>query len=188
MEQSGQSHLEQDTFFTHPCIISREECRALIVLSENLGFHSAHIEGAWDGPCGFDVKAGRDNCRAAIDDFALAAALWRRVRRSIPEKIEHKSVVGLNERLRFYRYQAGQSFGPHRDGYYKRSDAEQSLLTLILYLNDDYTGGETFFTDSENLIVPNTGKALLFPHQLWHEGRMVKDGRKYILRTDVLYK
>ena len=183
-----QSVLEQETFFTHPCIISQEECQALISLSENLGFHSAHIEGAWNGPRGFDVQYGRDNCRAAIDDFDLSAALWRRVRRAVPEKLEHKSVVGLNERLRFYRYEAGQSFGRHRDGYYKRSDTEQSLLTLILYLNEEYAGGETFFTDSESLIVPNAGMALLFPHQLWHEGRMVKAGCKYILRTDVIYR
>jgi prolyl 4-hydroxylase len=188
MKQIGQSQLKQDTLFTHPCIISREECAALISLSENLGFQSARIKGIWNGPRGFFVQSGRDNCRVAIDDIELAAALWHRVRRAVPEKIAHKSVIGLNERLRFYRYEAGQSFGIHRDGYYKRSDAEQSLLTLILYLNEEYTGGETFFTDSENLIVPNVGKALLFPHQLWHEGRMVKDGRKYILRTDVLYK
>jgi prolyl 4-hydroxylase len=188
MTQSRQSSLEQEALFTHPCIISREECEALIALSENLGFHSAHIGGAWNGPHGFDVQSGRDNCRAAIDDFELAAALWQRVRRAVPEKIAHKSVVGLNERLRFYRYEVGQSFGVHRDGYYQRSKTEQSLLTLILYLNEDYTGGETFFTDMENLIVPKAGKALLFPHQLWHEGRRVNDGCKYILRTDVIYK
>lgn len=173
---------------THPCVISREECGALIDLSENLGFDSAPINGEFNGPRGFVVQKGRDNCRMAIDDFDLAEALWHRVARTVPEKINQKSVVGLNERLRFYRYEAGQSFGIHKDGYFKRSDLEQSLLTLILYLNEDYTGGETFFTDSESLIVPKAGKALLFTHQLWHEGRMVKEGRKYIMRTDVIYK
>jgi prolyl 4-hydroxylase len=172
----------------HPCVISREECEVLIGLSESLGFQAARIEGAWNGPRGFVVQSGRDNCRAAVDDFKLAAALWRRVRRAVPERLNGKSAVGLNERLRFYRYEAGQSFGPHKDGFYKRSEAEQSLFTLILYLNEEYIGGETFFTDSETLIVPKAGKALLFPHQLWHEGRTVTDGRKYILRTDVMYK
>jgi prolyl 4-hydroxylase len=173
---------------THPYAISREECRALIDLSENLGYESARINGAFNGPRGFVVQKGRDNCRMAIDDFHLAEALWRRVARAVPEKINRKSVVGLNERLRFYRYEAGQSFGLHKDGYYRRSDEEQSLLTLILYLSEDYAGGETFFTDSESLIVPKAGKALLFTHQLWHEGRMVKAGCKYVLRTDVMYR
>jgi prolyl 4-hydroxylase len=172
---------------THLCI-SQEECQALIALSESVGFQAARIEGAWNGPRGFVVQSGRDNCRVAVADFELAAALWRRVRRAVPERLKDKTAVGLNERLRFYRYEAGQSFGPHKDGFYKRSEAEQSLLTLILYLNEEYIGGETFFTDSESLIVPEAGKALLFPHQLWHEGRTVTDGRKYILRTDVMYK
>lgn len=173
---------------THPGLITREECAELIGLSESLGFQSARIEGAWKGPRGFVVQSGRDNCRVAVDDFKLAEALWRRVRRAVPEKLNEQTVVGLNERLRFYRYEAGQSFGPHKDGFYKRSEGEQSLLTLILYLNEEYIGGETFFTESESLIVPKAGKSLLFPHQLWHEGRMVSEGRKYILRTDVIYK
>jgi prolyl 4-hydroxylase len=187
MEQSKQSALEAAPL-THPCIISPEECRALIRLSESLGFQAARIEGAWNGPRGFVVRAGRDNCRVAIEDVKLADALWQRVRRAVPDTIKQKSIIGLNERLRFYRYTAGQSFGLHRDGYYQRSESEQSLLTLILYLNHEYSGGETFFTDSASLIAPKTGKALLFPHQLWHEGRTVKEGQKYILRTDVIYK
>lgn len=188
MRRSGQNRPEKQTLLTHPCIISPEECRALIELSESLGYESARIEGAWNGPRGFVVRSGRDNCRVAVDDSKLADALWRRVARLVPATINHQSVVGLNERLRFYRYEAGQSFGLHRDGYYKRSQSERSLLTLILYLNEAYSGGETFFADSESLIAPQAGKALLFPHQLWHEGRAVTQGRKYILRTDVIYK
>jgi predicted 2-oxoglutarate/Fe(II)-dependent dioxygenase YbiX len=172
----------------HPCMISREECRALIELSENLGFESAHIEGEHIGPRGFVVQEGRDNHRVAIDDFALADALWQRVKRAVPERINQKAVDGLNERLRFYRYQAGQSFGTHKDGYYERSVREFSLLTLILYLNEEYKGGETVFTDSETVVEPKMGKGLLFTHQLRHEGRRVTDGCKYILRTDVMYR
>ncbi len=183
-----QCALKQEVISTHPCVISREECRALIELSENLGYESAFINGAFNGPRGFVVQKGRNNSRFALNDTGLSDALWRRVARAVPETINHKSVVGLNERLRFYRYEAGQSFGAHTDGYYRRSDEEQSLLTLMIYLNEDYAGGETFFPDSESLIVPKTGKALLFTHQLWHEGRMVTGGRKYILRTDVMYK
>jgi prolyl 4-hydroxylase len=101
---------------THRCVISREECRALIELSENLGYESALINGAFNGPRGFVVQTGRNNSRFALEDTGLADALWRRVARAVPEKLNQQSVVGLNERLRFYRYEAGQSFGPHTDG------------------------------------------------------------------------
>jgi predicted 2-oxoglutarate/Fe(II)-dependent dioxygenase YbiX len=188
MKPDEPGDLEIQSPLTHPCIISPEECQSLIDLSESLGFQPARIEGAWNGPRGFVVRNGRDNSRVAIDDCKLADALWQRVARMVPETINQNSVVGLNQRLRFYRYQPGQSFGLHRDGFYQRSQSERSRLTLILYLNDEYSGGETFFADSESLIAPRAGKAILFPHQLWHEGRTVKDGHKYILRTDVMYK
>jgi prolyl 4-hydroxylase len=106
----------------------------------------------------------------------------------VPEKLGDKSVVGLNERLRFYRYSPGQRFAAHTDGYFIRSETERSLLTLILYLNEEFTGGETFFLNSETRVAPQTGKVLVFAHQLWHEGLPVQSGTKYILRTDVIYR
>ena len=171
-----------------PRQISKEECQALIDLSNTLGFADATIAGEWKAPRGFFVSNGRHNSRAAIDDFQLADALWQRVKRSVPEHLDGKAVVGLNERLRFYRYTSGQRFAAHTDGYFIRSISERSLLTLILYLNQDFTGGETFFLNSETLVAPQTGKALVFAHQLWHEGLPVQRGTKYILRTDVIYQ
>jgi prolyl 4-hydroxylase len=60
-----------------------------------------------------------------------------------------------------------------------------SLLTLMVYLNDDFAGGETSF--AEVAIVPHRGMALLFRHALFHEGRPVTRGVKYVLRSDVMF-
>ena len=172
----------------HPDLFTCEECRALVSLSETLGFTYVPIQGKADFPRDFSVQNGRDNERAAIEDCNLAEALWQRVKPIVPDEIDGKMVVGLNERLRFYRYKAGQSFTAHRDGYFLRENRERSLLTLILYLNDDYTGGETRFLESENLIIPQQGQVIVFSHQLWHEGLPVTKGCKYVLRTDVIYQ
>ena len=179
---------ESELIFVFPGAISPEECRALIDLSEAIGYNPAFIAGTLDGPFGFNVRNGRNNSRTAIDDFTLADALWRRVARRVPAVVAGRCVIGLNERLRFYRYDAGQDFGLHTDGCYVRDNGEQSLLTIMVYLNDDYAGGETCFLQSDRLITPSTGTALLFTHALWHEGRTVTKGRKYILRTDVMYR
>lgn len=48
-------------------------------------------------------------------------------------------------------------------------------------------GGETYFFDSEEIVMPQAGKVLIFSHGLWHAGRTVTAGRKYVLRTDVMY-
>jgi len=37
-------------------------------------------------------------------------------------------------------------------------------------------------------VVPRTGMALVFYHKMLHEGAVVLKGRKYVLRTDVMYR
>lgn len=178
---------EQNRLLIFPNALSESECKALIDLSEAAGYSPATIEGRFAGPRSFNVSNGRYNHRSAIEDTAMASALWRRLQRRAPAEIDGRRVVSLNERLRFYRYDEGESFPAHTDGYYLRDNGELSILTLMIYLNADYSGGETFFLESERLIVPQAGTLLLFGHSLWHEGREVREGRKYILRTDVMY-
>ena len=173
---------------TVPAAMSGEECDALVRLSETAGYDYAPIAGGLCGPFGFRVSDGRRNCRAAVEDARLADVLWGRLKRFVPERVEGRPVVGLNERLRFYRYEAGQDFSAHTDGYYLRANGERSRLTLIVYLNEDFTGGETFFPQTERTLTPRTGTLLLFPHRLWHAARPVLQGRKYVLRTDVMYE
>ena len=61
------------------------------------------------------------------------------------------------------------------------------MLTLIVYLNDDFEGGETDF-DLGVCVDPRPGTALLFQHFLLHEGCKVTAGMKYVLRSDVMYR
>ena len=49
--------------------------------------------------------------------------------------------VGANERFRCYRYKPGQKFAAHYDGAFERDETERSLLTFMVYLNDDFEGG-----------------------------------------------
>ena len=72
------------------------------------------------------------------------------------------------------------------DGYYQRSNGEQSLLTFMLYLNEDFEGGETLFQNGV-IIRPQTGMILVFRHTLYHEGAAVTRGRKYVLRSDIMF-
>ena len=61
----------------------------------------------------------------------------------------------------------------------------------MLYLNDNFTGGETKFYDEDRSlrlsVRPQRGMALVFAHLQLHEGAPVAQGRKYVLRTDVMY-
>ena len=104
------------------------------------------------------------------------------------------TAVGVNERIRFYRYDPGQQFDWHTDGFFRRDELEQSRLTFMVYLNDGFAGGETSFSGdgctprfADFSVTPSTGLALFFTHMLPHKGQPVTEGRKYVLRTDVMY-
>ncbi|HEU4538934.1 MAG TPA: 2OG-Fe(II) oxygenase, partial [Polyangiaceae bacterium] len=126
------------------------------------------------------------NTRVMVDDGARAAELWARVSRAVPARLRGWRAVGLNERFRFYRYEAGQCFRWHRDGAFERPSGERSRLTLMVYLNDDFEGGETEFEGGLR-VRPRRGAALVFVHPVRHQGAAVVRGRKYVLRSDVMF-
>jgi prolyl 4-hydroxylase len=165
-------------------LLGAKECQGWIDLAESIGFTSAPITTAR----GFVHRPEvRNNTRVMVDDTERAAALWERIREHVPARREHRDAVGLNERFRLYRYDPGEYFRWHFDGAFHRSDREASLLTLMIYLNDGFEGGDTEFADF-GPVVPRRGLALLFQHAVFHQGAPVEKGRKYVLRTDVMYR
>jgi hypothetical protein len=165
-----------------------DECDGFIAQSEKAGYDEATITTA----AGFVMKKEvRDNARLILDDIELATRLWKRAEAFLPARIRNWQAVGFNERFRFYRYDPEQKFAPHWDGYFQRDSGEQSQLTFMVYLNDDFTGGATKFYLDNGMprleVKPERGMALVFVHRQLHEGAPVVQGRKYVLRTDVMY-
>ena len=71
-----------------------------------------------------------------------------------------------------------------------REDFEEqvSFVTLHVYLNEEMDGGATTFLGTPNVEVkPKTGMALIFEHNIFHEGSLLNDGLKYTLRTDIMF-
>ena len=130
----------------------------------------------------------RNNQRYMVDDPPLAQKLFERVRPSLPPRMKGREVLSANERLRYYRYEPGQQFGLHADGWFERNPRERSLLTFMVYLNDDFTGGSTDFPTLGRSVTPKAGRALLFQHKLLHQGSVVQSGVKFVLRSDILYR
>ena len=181
------------SFVVHE-FFSAEECAAMIERAEGLGFGEAPINAGLREQV--VIKEVRNNSRAMVDDFALAESLWGKLRPFVPDPLEWWgkgwTPVGLNERFRFYRYEPGERFAPHRDGHFSRGDGEMSLLTFMIYLNEGCGGGSTRFYGIEGRVAfevrPETGKVLVFLHGIMHEGAEVEAGRKYVLRSDVMFR
>ncbi|KAI1418383.1 hypothetical protein F5Y13DRAFT_149066 [Hypoxylon sp. FL1857] len=112
----------------------------------------------------------------------------------------------LNKRMRFLRYGPGGFFRPHCDAPYGETQPDgHSVLThytLHLYLNDskqevgdaaELVGGATSFLSGNQErkmdVDPKAGRVLIFQHRrLYHSGDDVKEGIKYTMRTDIMYR
>ncbi len=177
--------LQQPLAWLVPQVLSPQECVAHIERLERLGPEKATIDL---GPKAMIREEIRNNSRVTVDDEPMASLLFERLRARLPSTLMGMKVTGANPRLRYYRYHPGEYFALHHDGSYVKGPRERSLLTLMVYLNEDFEGGATAFPELQQTFVPRTGSALLFQHMLLHEGCKVTRGTKYAIRSDVMYR
>lgn len=174
-------------------VFSAEECKKLIKGAEGHGFGRALVNVG--GGRQRLIADYRNSKRCMLDDETTAAWMWERIKRFVPKEYRAHKPAGLNERLRFLKYHPGDFFAAHFDGTYVRQsgpkEGEISLLTLLVYLNEDYEGGRTTLLDrfeSEHLPVePTTGSILITQHDVYHEAAMLTKGIKYAIRTDIMF-
>jgi predicted 2-oxoglutarate/Fe(II)-dependent dioxygenase YbiX len=79
------------------------------------------------------------------------------------------------------KYETGQEFKAHSDGI----TASGRSVSAIVYLNDEYTGGELEFVNFGVKIKPKPGMLILFPsnYPYAHIAHPVKTGIKYAIVT-----
>ena len=92
------------------------------------------------------------------------------------------------EQFRIKKYnKSGDQFKEHVD--IGDTSSSKRYLAFLLYLNDNFSGGETEFTTCGLTIQPKTGTVVVFP-PTWnfpHQGNKVTSGEKYILSTYLNY-
>jgi predicted O-methyltransferase YrrM len=231
--------LQQGPAFVVDDILSTETCNALIELFENeLGFGEfkagKNHHGAMQVVVSRDIADRLGQSLSRHVDVAEVNA--RRLEMNGPDATNQDVrllYAGLNRRWRVYRYAPGgqDNFAPHIDAGFPPSglsdDGTQLVwdathqygedvvarLTVLIYLNDDFVGGETKFyqplvnsysVDHEVIasVRPKAGSILVFPqavgeaavqfarkHWPLHEGSPVVSGirPKYVIRSDVLF-
>lgn len=97
--------------------------------------------------------------------------------------------VANGEPLHVLRYRPGQQYRPHHDAHSYVPVAKRRHHTAILYLNNDYDGGETAFPELGIAVRGVTGDLLLFDNldsagnpdpRMFHAGKPVAAGEKWI--------
>lgn len=210
-QMTHHKHPQVDDLSLVTNVLSPAECKAIIAVGETIGFLP-------DTP----IREGGDTSVLAhnfywIIDTAFHDKLWSRISPFVPAAINGRLSRGINRRFRVYRYVPGAEYRCHIDGAWPPSGIraaddkyiyddspvgkkQSSLFTFLLYLNDEFEGGETtFFVPSPRegtlnayRVRPVIGGVAIFPHgetkgALLHEGSSVTKGAKYIIRTDIEY-
>ncbi len=164
-----------------PGLLSAAECQFLIDVSTPRFkpaeiFHEAQNRFLLD-----PVRQSDSAGFPLIAEWPLVHAINRRIAAA------SATDVTQGETLQILRYGPAQRYRPHLDAIPTLTN--QRILTLIIYLNDDYTGGETRFLKSGLTIKGRTGDALLFRNALpdgrpdpasEHEGCPISSGTKYL--------
>ena len=76
------------------------------------------------------------------------------------------------------KYGPGDHYVPHQD---TGPGLEHRYLSIVCYLNDDFSGGQTSFPGRDYTVVPEAGKAIVFPSSYLHGSKPVRDGEKFVL-------
>ncbi len=198
-------------------VLADDECERLIALSEALGYLP-------DAAVSLPRSVRHNDNVVWVTDELTDGLIWGRVSALASQQLAmfgDKQPLGINARFRFYRYSQGDYFEEHTDGAWPGSRVvdgrllvnaypdRYSMMTFLLFLNDDFEGGETrFFVPVEDRHSPTRqssdeieivdvrtprGAALCFPHGMHllhcvHSSRPITRGVKYIIRTDMLFE
>jgi prolyl 4-hydroxylase len=192
------THIQQ--IFTINNFFSNSECTQFIKYGKEMGFKEATVDTQLKRT-NIDKltdntkirKDIRNNDRLIFDNNKLANTIYAKLislnfKEFIPDS---NCFSAVNPRFKIYRYSEGQQFNRHVDGVFIHNN-EESRYTMLIYLNDDFKGGETEFYgqsiyDKNITVIPKTGSALIFSHNCKHAGLPVLMGNKYVLRTDLMF-
>jgi hypothetical protein len=189
---------------------SEEECSHYIDQSLEIGYK----------PLSGEYPSRYRNCeRACVLSEDLSSVMWKKIVKFLtkedidgikPMDFNNDGIwkpFKVNEGMKFTKYLKGQYFKPHIDGLITLKENESTIHTVIVYLNDDFEGGDTHFlkvpeegfvkflenSKDENYEIletyrPKKGACLIFPNYHCHSGSTLTNGTKYILRTEIVFK
>jgi predicted 2-oxoglutarate/Fe(II)-dependent dioxygenase YbiX len=102
-------------------------------------------------------------------------------------KIKTKKDIGSPQSYGIARYFPGKEMGKHVDFDLKSMDRKELSLvptiSSVLYLNNDYIGGEIEFPHQEVFIKPSAGSMIVFPSTdpFYHKSNKTETGYKYVV-------
>jgi len=172
-----------DSAFLLLNLLSPDECDDVIHQAEDMGFRD----------CGYQKRI-RVTDRVSVMGGELVEVLFERAKPFLADV----SIPWGREAP--YGVPTG-IFLPHHDGGFDEHDKVRSIKTFMIYLNDGFDGGCTrFYSDKQahyrpgqpehqiHCLTPIRGSCVVFNHHITHDGEELLGGKKYILRTEVMFQ
>ncbi len=169
----------------YPDLFTAAECDAIVAYYEG---NRALLEKSMVGRIGEDGKTwvepsySRTCDNSLFSHFGQSGALLDRIaafQHSSTDKFETPSIL---------RYDVGQEFKIHHDAF----NGDERKNTVLVYLNDDFVGGETYLPEIDLKVTPRKGSCLVFRNidadlqvipQSLHSSLPIVSGVKYALVT-----
>jgi predicted 2-oxoglutarate/Fe(II)-dependent dioxygenase YbiX len=153
-------------------VCDADRCAALVARAERAAWNGATINDR-----SLD-RAIRDadvlDAAAHPDVIAEVHELLALATRDFAAEVAPNAVL---RELQLVRYRAGGYYLDHRDT--PAIGATPRTLSLVWYLNDGFTGGETRFVSPDIIVTPVRGVAIAFSPVLMHRSEPVGAGVKY---------
>lgn len=201
------SKMDQSTFpvrnlFGVENILTADECKWLTNYATNDDNFWQEIKREYP-------KEHRQGRRALVMNQTIADCIWQRLKpHFLSQDVAKIKPVGfgtmgdwrpvaVNPMLRFVESPEGGHFSAHQDAGYCASNDLRSIFSIVIYLNQDFSGGSTsFYNDGQDAkdqkaivdIKPEQGMAVVFNHSIHHAGNVVTKGTKVVLRADVMFQ
>jgi prolyl 4-hydroxylase len=171
-----------------PNFLTNEECDLISQISHDKLFKSRVYSSTTDIES--DVRDS-EQCWLKNDAHELIHKISLRVSEITGTDVSDQ------EELQVVKYNPGGYYRPHYDACDSRKencdrfngDKGVRFITFIIYLNDDFEGGETYFPNIDQKVKPQKGKAAIFYNtgedgivleKALHGGLDVVNGTKWI--------
>lgn len=190
-KQSGvyQTVYTNDFIYEYPQLVSPEECDRIVAHATKKGLcQDRFLDGLY-------LQSHEPVYNPLLTDqvwldtsYPVIDTINQRISTVLHRSLDHQppfEIIRYTSRI--------EATPPHHDAHtrsdLKREGIRQRFATMVLYLNDDYTGGETYFPLLHKTIRPEKGKMLFFynvthhdsiRHTSLHQNFKVTEGEKWV--------
>jgi hypothetical protein len=167
--------------YEFPLLFSKQECHRLTVLARPFLKRSAIHNALYSSSLIVSGRRTSQSCSLSNEITTKIQAIAQTLTGFPLEHMEYTEVI---------KYNQGQMFDFHYDAEptNKQIPSWSRVATIMVYLNDNFDGGETEFKEINARIRPEQGKVVLFwsvvdgtliPESL-HRGCLISKGTKWL--------